>query len=114
MPDDGWQGEWWQAEQDDDNKSCPEIPRQRVWIRAGKRGRGVVKGALRLIEEFPAVFAFHRLVLDFLGAIGALFHSYGWGGISIGFACAFINQERWMARKSIAVMFAGNDLIPVL
>jgi hypothetical protein len=74
----------------------------------------VVKGTLRLIEEFPAVFAFHRLVLDFLGAIGALFHGNGWGGRSTGFACALLNQERRMARKSIAVMFAGNDLIPVL
>jgi hypothetical protein len=74
----------------------------------------VVKGTLRLIEEFPAVFAFHRLVLDFLGAIGALFHGSRWGDVSIGFAYALLNQERWMARKSTVGMFAGNYLIPVL
>ena len=75
MPNDLWKCEWWETQDYDYDRNSPEIPRQAVCC--GQRGRGVVRGALGLVEELAAVLALDRLILDFLNAIRAFFHGLG-------------------------------------
>ena len=74
MPDDKRQGERRKAQEDDDNEGGAEIKGQGVGRLRGQRRWREICGALAFIEEFSAVLALDRFVLDFLGAERAFLH----------------------------------------